>query len=139
MAFEEGLQDRHKAEIWIPWSRFNQSESGLIVENEYAFKIAHYVVEYQREKAIWESIGLSIKKLIARNMHQILGRYLISPVDFVICWTPDGCEHYQDRRYSTGGTGYAIAAASLLNIPVFNLYNSDGKSRLVHYMQGQTL
>lgn len=69
--------------------------------------------------------------LHARNVYQIFGRDLDKPVDFVLCWTPDGCETHQDRKYGTGGTGQAISYASLKGIPIINM-NSDGwEDRLV--------
>lgn len=64
------------------------------------------------------------QRLLARNVYQVLGRTLDNPVDFVICWTPDGCENHSTRSKQTGGTGQAIALASMLDIPVYNLYNT---------------
>ena len=51
-------------------------------------------------------------KLIARNMHQILGETLDTPVECVFCWTKGG----QD----VGGTRWAIRAARKHGIPVWN-------------------
>jgi hypothetical protein len=71
--------------------------------------------------------------IMARNTNQIFGKDLDTPVDFVICWTPLTKEgkvvtHANDRVYyrkddpnNTGGTGQAIAMASLKGIPVINL------------------
>jgi len=64
-----------------------------------------------------------IRLLHARNAYQILGKNLSTPVEFVVCWTPDGCEHHKDRKITTGGTGTAISIASMNNIRVYNLYN----------------
>lgn len=60
-------------------------------------------------------------KLMARNALQILGMNGISPVDFVVCWTPDGCITHNARTKNTGGTGQAISIAYAKNIPIFNL------------------
>lgn len=60
-------------------------------------------------------------KLMARNAFQVFGPKLDNPVDFVLCWTPDGCESDQTRTRDTGGTGQAISLASLKGIPVINL------------------
>jgi len=54
-----------------------------------------------------------VRKLIARNGHQVLGAGMDDPVVMVVCWTPDGAE--------TGGTGQAIRPASRLGVPVVNL------------------
>jgi hypothetical protein len=64
-----------------------------------------------------------IRNLHARNCYQVLGKDLKTPVEFVVCWTPDGCEHHKDRTITTGGTGTAISIASMHGIRVYNLYN----------------
>jgi hypothetical protein len=56
---------------------------------------------------------------------QVLGEDLMHPSEFVVCWTPDGCERHEDRGLVTGGTGTAISVASQMGIPVFNVYNPD--------------
>ena len=65
--------------------------------------------------------------LMARNSFQVLGDDLKTPVDFVICWTKDGCESHETRTRDTGGTGQAIELASRHNIPVYNLKNYEDK------------
>lgn len=62
--------------------------------------------------------------------YQILGRDLSDPVDFVVCWTPDGCESEKERSRASGGTGQAIALASRLGIPVFNLARDAALQRI---------
>jgi hypothetical protein len=68
------------------------------------------------------------KSLMARNSHQVLGADLRSPVDFVVCWTPDSCESETTRAPITGGTGQAIALADRWGIPVVNL--AHGKAAM---------
>jgi hypothetical protein len=53
------------------------------------------------------------KKLMARNAYCVLGLDLKSPVDFVLCWTPNAA--------ITGGTGQGLRIAIDYNIPIFNL------------------
>ena len=75
-------------------------------------------------------LGESGLKLMARNTLQVFGGDLDSPVNFVLCWTPDGCEHWDTRTRETGGTGQAIEMASRKGIPVINMFNGDWKLRL---------
>lgn len=70
-------------------------------------------------------------RLMARNCYEVFGRHLNSPVDFLLCWTPDGCESHTTRTFRTGGTGQAIEMASRKGIPVLNLENADWRSRLL--------
>lgn len=75
--------------------------------------------------------------LMARNTFQIFGKDLNTPVDFVVCYTPDGCEHHNTRTRATGGTGQAIEMASRKNIPVVNLHNKDWQRKLRSLMPVQ--
>lgn len=68
--------------------------------------------------------------LMARNTNQVFGRHLDSPVDFVLCWTPDGAEHHFERTRATGGTGQAIEMASRKGIPVINMNRAGWEERL---------
>ena len=79
----------------------------------------------------WNSCGSYAKKLHARNAFQILGKPLyLDSVDFVICWTPDGCETHATRTRETGGTGTAISIASDNDIRVYNLFNESSINEL---------
>ena len=70
----------------------------------------------------WDRCNEWARGMHSRNCHQILGYDLKSPVDAVICWTPDG--------NVVGGTATAIRISMKYDIPVFNLGVSDKKSVL---------
>ena len=70
----------------------------------------------------WDRCNDWARGMHSRNCHQILGYDLQSPVDAVICWTPDGAV--------VGGTATALKLAMKCDIPVFNLGVSDKKSVL---------
>ena len=70
----------------------------------------------------WDRCNEWARGMHSRNCHQILGYDLRSPVDAVICWTPNG--------KIQGGTATAIRISMKYNIPVFNLGVSDKKSVL---------
>jgi len=70
----------------------------------------------------WDRCNEWARGMHSRNCHQILGYDLQSPVDAVICWTPDGAV--------VGGTATAIRIAMKYNIPVFNLGVPDKESVL---------
>lgn len=76
---------------------------------EYAFELAAYF------HPAWGKCNDYIKKLHARNVHQILGKDLQTKSDFVICWTEGGKQ--------SGGTAQAMRIAQYYEIPIFNLYN----------------
>ena len=70
----------------------------------------------------WDRCNEWARGMHSRNCHQILGCDLQSPVDAVVCWTPDG--------KIQGGTATAIRIALKYNIPVFNLGTKDKESVL---------
>jgi len=61
----------------------------------------------------WNKLNREAQQLHARNSAIMLGRKLDTPVDFVVCWTPQGKVQ--------GGTGQALRIAADYSIPVFNL------------------
>lgn len=126
-AFEAGAG--HKKEIFLPWKGFNGSASHFVEPTRDAKEIAASL------HPSWGKLTPAAQKLMARNSHQILGEDLRSPVDFVVCWTPDGAETEAQRSSTTGGTGQAIALASRWGIPVFNFARQDAGKRLLEFLK----
>lgn len=129
-AFEMGCDSENGAkEIFLPWKGFNDNPSMLYSIPSHATKIAQEI--YPGDLST-KSQG--VQKLMTRNVMQILGKDLNTPSSFVVCWTPDGCESHKTRNRTTGGTGQAIALASLLDIPIFNLKNMGRLDRLLELL-----
>lgn len=106
-AFERGCDRvRGKKEIWLPWKRFEGSNSEYVLELQAAYDIAK--VYHSR----WDRLKPGAQKLQARNSHQVLGLDLNTPVSFIVCWTEGGL--------SGGGTGQAIRIGSAYNVPIFD-------------------
>jgi hypothetical protein len=120
LAFELGCNYAKGAkEIYLPWKRFNNSNSELHHIPDQAFVIA---AAYH---PAWTRLKEPSKKLMARNVQQVLGKNLDTPSSFVVCWTPDGCTSHETRSQKTGGTGQAISIASKSKILIFNLQHKD--------------
>ena len=102
-AFEEGSM---KSEIFLPWPNFNNKE-GIICLHPKAIYLA------KQFHPRYASLSDGAKKLMIRNSHQIFGKDMNSPSDFVICWTPSG--------NGSGGTGQALRIAKYYNIPIFDI------------------
>lgn len=119
-AFEKGCDAvSGSKEIYLPWKGFNKHLSTFDTPSSAAELLA---IEIHPN---FSKLSDAASKLLSRNMHQVLGFKLTQPSEFVICWTPDGCEHYSAYSHTTGGTGSAIALASHQDIPVFNLFNPN--------------
>lgn len=80
--------------------------SGGAKGSDKAFEIAEKYHPY------FQNLSEDIKKLHARNSHQVLGKDLNTPASFIICYTPKG--------KGTGGTGQALRIAKDYNIPIFD-------------------
>lgn len=114
IAFENGCDKVNGLkEIYLPWGKFNGSNSNLIVKDKKAFELAEMYHPY------WHNLSQGAKKLQARNCHQVLGNDLKTPSKFIICYTKDG-----KRK---GGTGQALRIAETKNIDIFDcgLYNDS--------------
>ncbi|MGC9217560.1 DUF4326 domain-containing protein, partial [Acidithiobacillus sp.] len=85
-AFEEGC--RGGKEIYLPWPGFRhlRGRHCVTLPSSEARRVAEVI------HPAWKRLDDSAQALMARNSHQVLGADLRSPVDFVVCWTPDGCE-----------------------------------------------
>jgi len=121
IAFASGCS---RKEIFLPWPGFNDIDSPWAEPTNEAMEVAA-AVHPEFNNLTW-----TVKKLMARNSHQILGSDLRKPVDFVVCWTPDGAETEKECSCNTGVTGQAIALADRWGIPVFNLARENAMHRL---------
>lgn len=132
-AFEAGVSNPQAKQIFLPWKGFNGHGSGLHTISKEAMEMS------MRIHPAFDSLSPPARKLMARNVYQILGANLSDPVLFVLCWTPDGCESGQERQRTSGGTGQAIALASNCGIPVFNLQRPKALDRLRELLGQQGL
>ena len=106
-AFEIGCSTVNGSmEIYLPWASFNGSQSTLNSITPEAEAIA------RKFHPRYDNLSQGAKKLQARNSYQVLGYDLKTPVNFIVCWTPNGS--------GSGGTGQAIRIAKAYNIPVFD-------------------
>lgn len=108
-AFEEGHNG--KKEIFLPWKEFEGNSSSLYGVSEIALWLA------EKYHPAWHNLKRGGQLMMARNMQQVLGEDLLSPVQFVLCWTKNGMVD--------GGTGQAMRLAQDLCIPIFNLHTEN--------------
>lgn len=115
--------EKGEKEIFLPWKGFNNNSSLLFEDNPTARILAeHY-------HPAWDRLSDAAKKLHSRNVHQVLGKNLDTPVEFVLCYTPDGKE--------AGGTAQAMRIAKDYKIPIFNV--GGNTLPLDNYISGLTL
>ena len=119
-SFFEEYCDNELKEIFLPWKNFNNNPSNLYNVSEEAMTLT------SKFHPGWSRLSIGARKLMARNICQVLGEDLKTPTSFVVCWTKDGKD--------TGGTGQAIRIAQHYNIPIFNLYNNYELELLITYI-----
>lgn len=110
-AFESGCDEgRGYKEIYLPWRGFENNPSRLVIspcETHPIYKIA------KEHHPNWGGLSQGAKKLMGRNVLQVLGVSLTQKSSFIICWTKDGKE--------VGGTGFALRLAKTYKVPVINV------------------
>lgn len=117
-------------EIYIPWKGFNGSDSNL-----YTIEDSDEVIAIAEDNhPAYKYLKPQVKKLMNRNVYQVLGKDLNTPSEFVICYTSDGCKSHSTRTNKTGGTGLAISVASKNNVPIINLGNTDDLNMVLNIL-----
>lgn len=142
-AFEDALSEPEKsAEIYIPNKGFAY-KMGTSFKNHYIIPKEKYGTDinglylkatrliHQKDiHKFWKYCKPYVMDLHNRNMFQVLGGDLRSKSSFVICFTKGKELKYQDTGKATGGTGTAINAADLYDVPLFNLSVDEHYDRL---------
>lgn len=114
-----------RCELYVPWNNYEGIEQKYSPPKE-AERLAEHFNQHWKNKFITRGI----RALHARNMMIVAGPHLDAPVDFVACFTRDGCEGIAMRSAETGVTGSAIAYADSLGIPIINFANKGSLQRL---------
>ena len=75
----------------------------------------------------FDSMEEHTRKLLARNMLQVLGEDGQVPSEFLVCWTPAGL--------TDGGTGYALRCAVAHGVMTYNLRNPIEEKAFDEFLQ----
>jgi hypothetical protein len=135
-AFYRGAIAEHGCvELYLPWPAFEAGARSQ-TEGETVFVLPAPAEEARalaaRFHPAWSTLSEQAHLLLARDVHQVLGRDLASPAALVVCWTPDGDLDGSGPR--AGGTGQALRIACHREIEVINLAAPDHARRLSPYM-----
>ena len=124
-AVDLGLAKESQFEVYVA-DQYNIRKSTLPRKHLAIIRNKDLIAETERIASevhpAWDKCNEWARGMHSRNCHQILGYDLQSPVDAVICWTPDG--------NVVGGTATVIKLSMKYNIPVFNLGVKDKESVL---------
>ena len=136
-AFYEGWWDAYKgnilvpkAEIYLPWSGFNNHIQGanyLVVKDSHILSEATQIAS--EIHPAFQNLGHGAKALHTRNCFQVLGSRLDEPSNFLVCYAK------RDKKSEpSGGTRTAIKLAEKYGIKVTNLFVQEDLDRVVEYL-----
>ena len=140
-AFEAGAQG-FAQRIYKPWKGFGTRSAGLIPKDWPTWMKALSIASGHHPA--WPHLQAEARLFMGRNVHQVLGDDLKSPVTFVLCWAPTSETDEQGRVLNvTGGTGMAVRLAVAHGIPIYNLDVPEHRFRVEAMvnrweLQGQT-
>jgi hypothetical protein len=120
-AFERGVNDPQKKQIFLPWKGFNGKSSIFYEPCADAMEMA------EQFHPNWNACNSYARKFHARNCYQVLGPSLEQPVKFIVCWTPGA--------KVTGGTGQALRIAQHHNIEICNMADPAVLERIERYIK----
>lgn len=117
--FERGALENCIA--YLPWAGFNDDpeKHGSMAASPAHRRVikpnCHTLKITKQYHPAYDSLSYGVLCLMCRNVCQVLGENLDSPVNAVVCWTKDGKD--------SGGTGQAIRIAQDRGIPIINMFH----------------
>jgi hypothetical protein len=124
-AFEASAKEM---ELHLPFNNYNGKQSKFAFINKRAYAVAKLF------HPTYDTIPEKVTLFLAKNARLVMGKDLVSPALFMLCWSEDGCESSETKTSKTGNVGHAIAIACALHIPVFNLAKPDAEKRLKEHL-----
>lgn len=119
-AVDKGEAKEDQFEVYVA-DQYNINKSTLPRKHLAIVRNKELIAESERLASevhpAWDKCNEWARGMHSRNCHQILGYDLKSPVNAVICWTPNG--------NVVGGTRTALLLAQNAGIPIFNLGRPD--------------
>ena len=120
-------------EIYLPWKKFNKDVSATL--NKPYDQAFHHAAHYHKG---YKKLPPVARFFLARDIHCILGKNLKSPINMLLCYSPDGVETRDKIEFkTTGNVSFPISVCHDINIPIFNLKNEDVIKRLVEFLKTQ--
>lgn len=124
-----------RIELYLPWPAF-QAHARSPSEDLHVFVQAEPTdAAYSLAASFhpsWAALSSDARRLRARDVHQVLGGDLLSPVALVVCWTQDGS--VDGAGPCVGGTGQALRIAHHRGIAVLNLARPDHSTQLSRWL-----
>jgi hypothetical protein len=121
-------------EVYLPWRGFNGRGNGAgyyIVPNIDKSIIVKATSIAESVHPAWDKCTRGARGLHIRNIMQVLGKDLIQPTKFVICYAKPKGNH---PIYVQGGTATAVKLAHDNGAEIFNLYYEEVQQRFIKFL-----
>ena len=125
-AFEDGAHEDDRMEIFVPWASFGRGKKSYRVLRGITAERAILLASVVHPR--WDLCDSAARLLHARNVAQIWGEDLNTPVAFVLFWAPE------TNGIVDGGTSTAVAIARQAGIETFNLAVSGTLERFEDFL-----
>ena len=147
-AFISGVKEPHHKEIYTieeEYNEYSKSKEPTIYLNGEKIYFTEQAMQSVYEYSLEPEITIQDKAYLMLSYFQIFGYedkgeevLHCNPVEFVICWTEDGCSSHLTRTKKTGMTGQGISLAdtAYIYIPIYNLQNEEHRQILINYLSG---
>lgn len=128
-AFERGTNNKT---VFTPWKTFNGFTGKFIPLTDEVYNLASIYYNEYRPKVKWIDMKDSVKKLMARNIYQVIGSDINNPnpSDFLICYADVDSENNRVM----GGTGFTVFVAQKFEVPIFNISQIDDLKDIKYLM-----
>jgi len=132
-AFEWGVGNVFRKEVYVPWEGFNGYSEGPGVIVAPTLNNYHQAVEIAASiHPAWNRLTRGARALHIRNVYQVLGQDLNTPSQFLLCWA-----EYQGKTRTAvkGGTNTAVQLARQHHVPVINLFGAPSYDAIYEKVQ----
>lgn len=133
-AFEKGVSNPSRKMTLLADALFVENGKNILY-TKYQISESRIFINNNNVHPLWHNLKEYAKKMHTRNIFQVMGLDLDKPAKFTVCWTRDAAKTIEQTSRKTGGTGTAIKASCINNIPVYNLANYDDLNRILNYME----
>lgn len=118
-----------KHEIHLPFRDFDQKQSRYTFTTDRAKSVA------AKFSPGYSALKKGIQLFLAKNVRILMGNNVNSPSLFLIVYSSDGCTHISQKTQETGFATHAIAVASGLGIPIFNLADPNFDQKFENHLR----
>lgn len=124
-------ENEDNLEIYLPWKK--KEDTTDVALGKPSGAAYHHAAHYHKG---FKKISDPLRAVTARDVHIILGKNCLNPINFLVCYSPSGSEGMKEIDYkTTGGMSFPMSMCNLLSIPIFNLGKKGSLARLIEFIK----